>query len=215
MAIIRQIYVPMEKTMNTEEIIAAIYNNQMSEKYLEWRDYDNEYVQMALAEIGQFPDYYRTSKNPNIRAAVYRNHPEYINDILDDPKELFNVRTLFDSYSDIAIDHLKRHLATNDNLQDDDVRKRDSRRFRVKLAAKEHVATTLERTMDALQLYNAGSPLWARGFNTKHIGDIIDAQYLINKYNLDKNRIDVFFNPNLSYYDLDDLIYELEEEIEQ
>ena len=43
------------------------------------------------------------------------------------------------------MDHLKRHLATNDNLQDDDLRKRDSRRFRVKLAAKEHVATTLEK----------------------------------------------------------------------
>ena len=62
MAIIRQIYVPVEKTMNTEEIIAAIYNHQMPEKYQEWRDYDNEYVQLALAEIGQFPDYYRTSK---------------------------------------------------------------------------------------------------------------------------------------------------------
>ena len=69
--------------------------------------------------------------------------------------------------------------------------------------------------MDALQLYKVGSPLWAREFSTKHIGDILDAQYLINKYNLDKHRIDVFFNPNLSYYDLDDLIYELEEEIEQ
>ena len=85
----------------------------------------------------------------------------------------------------------------------------------MKLAAKEHIATTLEKTMDALQLYKVGSPLWAREFSTKHIGDILDAQYLINKYNLDKHRIDVFFNPNLSYYDLDDLIYELEEEIEQ
>lgn len=175
MAVILQIHVPMEETMNTEEIIAAIYNHQMPEKYQEWRDYDNEYVQLALAEISQFPDYYRTSKNPNIREAVYQNNPEYINDILDDPKELFNVRKLFDSYSDIATDHLKRHLATNDNLPDDDLRKRDSRRFRVKLAAKEHIATTLEKTMDALQLYNVGSPLWAGQFNTKHIGDILDA----------------------------------------
>ena len=51
--------------MNTEEIIAAIYNNQLPEKYQEWRNYDDEYVQTALAEIDQFPDYYRTSKNRN------------------------------------------------------------------------------------------------------------------------------------------------------
>lgn len=49
MAVVLQIYVPMEETMNTEEIIASIYNNQMPEKYLEWRDYDNEYVNPNLS----------------------------------------------------------------------------------------------------------------------------------------------------------------------
>ena len=81
------------KKMTTEDILKAIQNGQVNEK---WKHSEKKRVLQALAESGYQPDYFIHHKDPDIRRSVLVEHLDYAKYLLNDPaNQLFTLCVLW------------------------------------------------------------------------------------------------------------------------
>lgn len=179
-------------TRNEPEVLAELIKNGYAQNhYDEWKTHEHGTVRYALACLGLFPETFINDKNPSIREAAVRHHPEYCDQLLARNKKrhwefvcaLINTRT-----------DLKYVKAFLDAKVPKAVNKDKLRAIRLHYATKTTEPTMIEKTMTPLQLFQANSPFWATGLTILHI------RRILNLYS--EVEVDAFFN----YFD--DLINE-------
>lgn len=178
--------------LNEPEVLAELIKNGYAQNhYDEWKTHEHGTVRYALACLGLFPETFINDKNPSVREAAVRHHPEYCGQLLARNKkrhweficDLINTRTdlkyvkeFLDARVPKAVDKGKLHA------------------IRIYYATKTTEPTMIEKTMTPLQLFQANSPFWATGLTILHI------RRILNLYS--EVEVDAFFE----YFD--DLINE-------
>lgn len=158
--------------LNEPEVIAElIKNGYATEHYDEWKTHEHGTVRYALACIGLYPETFINDKNPSVREATVRHHPEYCGQLLARNKkrhweficDLINTRTdlkwvkeFLDAKVPKAVDKGKLHA------------------IRIYYATKTTEPTMMEKTMSPAQLFKAHSPFWATGLTITHIRNILE-----------------------------------------
>lgn len=156
--------------LNEPEVLAElIKNGYATEHYDAWKTHEHGTVRYALACLGLFPETFINDKNPTVREAAVRHHPEYCGQLLARNKKrhwefvcaLINTRT-----------DLKYVKAFLDAKVPKAVNKDKLRAIRLHYATKTTEPTMMEKTMTSLQLFQANSPFWATGLTILHIQGI-------------------------------------------
>lgn len=157
----------MEYLDEYEDIIDSIDRGDINE---EWLYHDDEYVRYALAEIDYRPDILIHDDNEMVTSKVLSFHPELIHHLLGKPKQVQAVSFCIFNRNDIPVEILKMHV--------EDIKKYDSElRYPIletKIAALEYEPTLIELTMSPKELYEAGSPLWAKTLTPMEIAQLVD-----------------------------------------
>lgn len=159
-------------TFNEPEVIAELIKNGYAQNhYEEWKTHEHGTVRYALACTGLFPEVFINDKNPTVREATVRHHPEYCGQLLARNKkrhwefvcDLINTRTdlkwvkeFLDAKVPKAVDKGKLHA------------------IRLYYDAKTTEPTMMEKTMSPEQLFKAHSPFWATGLTITHIRNILE-----------------------------------------
>lgn len=159
-------------TKNEPEVLAELIKNGYAQNhYEEWKTHEHGTVRYALACLGLFPETFINDKNPSIREAAVRHHPEYCGQLLARNKKrhwefvcaLINTRT-----------DLKYVKAFLDAKVPKAVNKNKLRAIRLHYATKTTEPTMIEKTMTPLQLFQTNSPFWATGLTIRHILGILE-----------------------------------------
>ena len=153
--------------LNEPEVLCElIKNGYATEHYDEWKTYEHGTVRYALACTGLYPETFINDKNPSVREAAVRHHPEYCGQLLARNKkrhwefvcDLINTRT--------DLKWVKEFL---DAKVPKAVNKNKLRAIRLHYVTKTTEPTMIEKTMTSLQLFQASSPFWATGLTIRHI----------------------------------------------
>lgn len=157
---------------NEPEVLAElIKNGYATDHYDDWKTHEHGTVRYALACRGLFPETFINDKNPTVREAAVRHHPEYCGQLLVRNKKrhwefvcaLINTRT--------DLKYVKEFL---DAKVPKAVNKDKLRAIRLHYATKTTKPTMIEKTMTSLQLFQANSPFWATGLTIRHILGILE-----------------------------------------
>lgn len=152
---------------NEPEVLCELIKNGYAKEYYEaWKTHEHGNVREALAQRGLFPETFINDKNPSVREATVRHHPEYCGQLLARNKkrhwelicDLINTRTdlkwvkeFLDAKVPKAVDKGKLHA------------------IRLYYATRTTEPTMMEKTMSPIQLFQANSPFWVTGLTLSHI----------------------------------------------
>ena len=150
----------------SQPIREAILQGYLPEKYTEWKNSKHEEVRYALAKTGHFPETYIHDENKEVRIAVLEKHPEYVSQLL----------TTYDNYN--AVHEHIIWLDTPDATMLKTFIEAPKPEYcydgyeeslQYQLQALTADVTPIEKTMTRKQLFESGSPLWAKGINAYFI----------------------------------------------
>lgn len=164
--------------MNAKEIIEAIRNGEMQEKYNEWKNHKSYAVRAQLATSGYFPEHFINDSQSFIRRIVPRNEPEYYVQALDHPanndddtrmviKDIFHEPNLTDEVIDRTIKHL-RTQRTLFGLGKTGI-KTYCQILERKRTANHHIVNLLESGMSNAQLFAVNNDLWCKSYSVSEI----------------------------------------------
>ena len=162
------------KTATEDEKVRLIRDRKAVDYYESWLS-DNERVRRCLADAGHFHDRLIKDTAASVRCSVVRSNPNYLPrlfrkyitktewntvvSVMWNQKEP-DLKLLRDLLSrevpDRLYDHTYKHLE----------------HLREKLTTMEYQPSTLEKTMSVKQLYQQGSPAWARTLSAENISNI-------------------------------------------
>ena len=149
-----------------QPIREAILQGYLPEKYAEWMTSEHDEVRYALAKTGHFPETYIHDENKEVRIAVLEKHPEYVSRLLRnyDNYNAVHEHIIWSDQPDVNM--LKTFIETPKPAYCDDGYK-DALEY--KLQALTTDIAPIEKTMTRKQLFESGSPLWAKGINAYFI----------------------------------------------
>lgn len=146
--------------IESSEIKQMIRKGEGTEFYQDWTKHTDNSVRYTLAETGYAPDVFIHDKELPIREMVIRKYPEYLPHLLGSSENLMLVNEYLEMQTEISVPTLKQHITDLKN----DKRGYHTEDMETKLKALLYEPTVIEQTMSPLQLYQAGSPLWAKPF---------------------------------------------------
>lgn len=146
--------------IESSEIKQMIRKGEGTEFYQDWTKHTDNSVRYTLAETGYAPDVFIHDKELPIREMVIRKYPEYLPHLLGSSENLMLVNEYLEMQTEISVPTLKQHITDLKN----DKRGYHTEDMETKLKALLYEPTAIEQTMSPLQLYQAGSPLWAKPF---------------------------------------------------
>lgn len=146
--------------IESSEIKQMIRKGEGTEFYQDWTKHTDNSVRYTLAETGYAPDVFIHDKELPIREMVIRKYPEYLPHLLGSSENLMLVNEYLEMQTEISVPTLKQHITDLKN----DKSGYHTEDMETKLKALLYEPTAIEQTMSPLQLYQAGSPLWAKPF---------------------------------------------------
>lgn len=157
--------------MKYNEIEDAIKRGEIK---AEWLAHESISVRIALAEQNYRPDVLVHDENYWVVQEVLEQNPDLVFKLLGKPNKLRDVRSFFNDQMYISKDALQQYLEDVKKYAPDTID--DMPELYVKLAALEYEPTTMEITMTPKQLYDMGSPLWARSIKPRKIAYLLNGQ---------------------------------------
>ena len=167
-----------QSDMNPSEIKRKIRKGEGQEHYTEWQKHPDNSVRYTLAETGYAPEVFIHDKELPIREMVLRKYPEYLPNLLGNSENLMLVNEYLEMQTEILVPILKQHITDLKN----DKRGYHTEDMETKLKSLLYEPTAIEQTMSPLQLYQVGSPLWARPFTPLAIYQIQSVERSHGKY---------------------------------
>lgn len=164
--------------MNPSEIKQMIRKGEGQEHYIEWLKHPDNSVRYTLAETGYAPEVFIHDKEFPIRELVLRKYPEYLPNLLGNSENLILVNEYLEMQTEILVPILEQHITDLKN----DKRGYHTEDMETKLKSLLYEPTAIEQTMSPLQLYQVGSPLWARPFTPLAIYQIQSVERSHGKY---------------------------------
>ena len=166
----------------TREIVNKILRNEDTQYYHQWKYSEDEDVRYALASCGHFPEYFIDDLDFDTALITLINHPEYYGYISAQEDSGLLERAYLAQQQYIDIDVLEKHLQKIDSGPD----------FHIKLKALKYQPTTMETTMNVVQLYQADCPLWALRYSPEQIDIVLMAQKAITDKGLGQEKMEPF-----------------------
>ena len=165
--------------LDNPELIKVLIENELAEEYYEnWKDHPDMEIRYLLAETGHFPEHFINDDAPDVKSATVNRYPELIPKF---PQALDNseyLSTILDGiYKWTEFDPEIGQLVYDKAIERNYTRLEP---LELKLKAMSQEMTPLEKTMTNQQLYNTGSPLWARNYTPHQIQTLYDRHYLEN-----------------------------------
>ena len=177
---------------NAKEIIEAIRNGEMNEKYDEWKNHKTHAIRAQLAKSGYFPEHFINDSQSFIRRIVPRNYPEYYAQALDHPsnngddmriimRDIFHEPNVTDEVIESAITHLSKQNAifglgrTGVAIYCQILER--------KRTANHHPVSLLEAGMSNAQLFAVNNDLWCKSYSVSEIR-ILDDLRKVNNHNV-------------------------------
>lgn len=154
--------------MDKNRIKQMIRDGEGTEFYAEWAKHEDSSVRYTLAQMGYYPEIFIDDEQAGVREMALRTHPEYLPHLLGKPENLMIITEYLEEQADIPMDVLEQHLKDIKNDKSDYY----TEDMEAKLKALQHQPSSIESTMTPLQLYQAGSPLWALPFRPQTIFEI-------------------------------------------
>lgn len=149
-----------------------------SEYYEKWKDSGDVGIRMDLAKRGYFVDHYLTDKSDDVRWCALKQKPEHIPDYFEDSKLLIRINNYYREHPHPNLDDYALFLELNQTwVKQSRMIAPDPRVIELKRQS-EGQPTTLEMSMTPRQLYEAGSPYWARHLSLDDIEIIQNAEDL-------------------------------------
>lgn len=170
------------------EICEAIQNGEQFKKYEEWRYASHMKIRQALAKAGYWPEQFVDDEEPMVRVAVLQKHPQYVNILLGQPftdsyvvgiaykQETPNIEIL-----KALSEHYKKEAKSNEPTIMD-----------LKIKAIQTETTALTLSMNTQQLFESGSPIWAKSLSMQTISYLLSAVKQAENQGLEKEFISQF-----------------------
>lgn len=155
--------------METQEIVEAIENGKLKEKWDDWVTNPFYNVRMALAKVGYKPELLIHSST-DIAKYLVKQNPELIWHLLGDTKNLTKAITIIENEANLPKEVLIQHMSDLLNYN----RHYNVTNLLVKIAALEYKPTLIELTMTTKELYETGSPLWAKNYTPREVYYILN-----------------------------------------
>lgn len=139
-----------------EERIRMIEQGLETEHYEEWAKDDSIAVKHELARHGYMHDLLIHDESRLVRGAVMKADPSYITYRKDSPSDKENIWAAMHDLVTVDLDVIEAQLKLAESQN-------ESRpHLKIKYAALSREMTLLERTMNRVDLYLSGNPMWAR-----------------------------------------------------
>lgn len=164
--------------IESSEIKQMIRKGEGQEYYQEWTKHPDSSVRYTLAETGYAPEVFIHDKKLPIRELVLRQYPKYLPYLLGNSENLMIVNEYLEKQTEISVPILEQHITDLKN----DKRGYHTDDMETKLKSLIYEPTAIEQTMSPLQLYQTGSPLWARPFTPLAIYQIQSVERSHGKY---------------------------------
>lgn len=161
--------------LDRDEVIEnLIAYGHAKEHYEEWKHHSNKDIRYQLAEQGYFPETYINDTDTTVKSAAIWANPQLIPQIIDDPLYIHDaVLSLYDLHDlDVKICQKVYDKCLENKFQ-------STKGLKLKLDAMKHHPTDIERTMTRQQLYQIGSPLWAREYTMRQLDFLYKGQKII------------------------------------
>ena len=165
----------MAESRDVELHAKLVANGAKSEYYETWKDsYDSD-IRRLLAEYGYFPETFINDADPQVRMEALKRNPQYLPYYFKDASLFDYIHAYYVTQPKPNIEQYEMFLLVNDRKV-----KQAEITPQVKLAdvirikkASERDATTIEQTMTVTQLYDTGSPLWAKNLTLDDIYEVM------------------------------------------
>ena len=161
--------------LDRDEVIEnLIAYGHAREHYEEWRHHPNKDIRYQLAEQGYFPETYINDTDTTVKSAAIWANPQLIPQIIDDPLYTHDaVLSLYDLYDlDVELCQKVYDKCLENKLQ-------SIKGLKLKLDAMKHKPNSFETTMTRQQLYQIGSPLWAREYTMRQLDSLYKGQKIV------------------------------------
>lgn len=157
---------------NEPKVLAKLIKYEYAkDHYDEWKTHEHGDVRYELACLGLFPETFINDKNPKVREAVVRHHPEYSGQLLARNKKRHWEFVCATINTKTDLKYIKEFL---DAKVPKGVNKDKLRVIRLYYTTKTTEPTMIEKTMSPAQLFQTNSPFWATGLTIRHILGILD-----------------------------------------
>lgn len=153
---------------STLTIGVCIQEGLLPERYDEWKSMNHEWIMETFAENGYYLDELIMCKYDDVRKAVIENNPEFCIKRLNQGKDY---QIIYDYIKNKVKPNLELFKAYIDTLTSNS----NDMGLMTKYQAMTKVPSTIEKTMNGVQLFEAGSSLWAIDLTVQQIHDVLDA----------------------------------------
>lgn len=150
-------------------IITCIQEGLLPERYDEWKNRNEEWVLEIFAENGYYLDELIESEYDDVRKAVIENHPDFCIEQLNQGK-------IYQIIHDYIINEVKPNSGLFKAFLECSQTNRDDIGLSTKYQAVTKEPSTIEKTMNDVQLFESGSPLWATDLTVRQINDVLVAR---------------------------------------
>lgn len=158
-------------------ILGFIKDKIHIDRYEEWKDHPLVDIRKELARAGYFQDEYFDDPDESVRAIVIQNNVHKAltrirndNDLRIIKDQLFHLiefdANVLSAYIDAERQHAKKHKYNFNNSVNNIA-------FQLKLDAINHTPTTIEKTMNEIQLFDTNCPLWVTPYTPNQICKIL------------------------------------------
>lgn len=165
----------MAESREVELHAKLVANGAKSEYYEIWKDSYDPDIRRVLAEYGYFPETFINDTDPRVRMSALKRNPQYLPYYFKDEALYDYISAYYVTQQKPNIEQFEMFLLVNDRKV-----KQTEITSKVKLAdvirikkASEREATTIEQTMTVTQLYDTGSPLWAKNLTLDDIYEVM------------------------------------------
>lgn len=199
-------------------ILGFIKDKVHVDRYEEWKDHPQVDIRQALARAEYFEDEYFDDPDESVRGIVIQNnvrkaltHIRSDNDLAVIKNQLFN---LVEFDIDILSAYINKEKQYAKKYQYNFSDNSSNKAFQLKLDAINYIPTTIEKTMNEVQLFESGCPLWTKPYTPRQINEILLAQKHVKHQgysNFTKTLFEAFHKRKHTFYpeDLDTLTIKL------
>lgn len=166
-------------------ILGSIKDKVHTDRYEEWKNHPLVAIRQELARAGYFEDDYFDDSDESVREIVIQNNVRKAltrmrsdNDLAFIKNQLFNIIE-FDI--DVLSTYINKEKQYAKKYQYDFNDSVNNIAFQLKLDAINHIPTTIEKTMNEVQLFDVHCPLWVKPYTPNQISKILWAYKYVTK----------------------------------
>ena len=164
-------------------ILGFIKDKVHIDRYEEWKNHPNVTIRQALARAGYFQDEYFDDPDERVRAIVIQNNVRKALTRIRNDNDLMRIKWSLETIVELDIDilsvYIDKQKQQNRKYRYDDNDDSQLQASQLKLDAMSHIPTALEKTMNEVQLFESGCPLWVKPYTLRQIYKILVAQKLV------------------------------------